>query len=73
MKAYAILCNQFQIENAIIIGTSADQSGNMQNHMWNAVKPEDGNWYAVDVTWDDQKTKHITSTSLQVRRRMDFI
>lgn len=56
-KAYAILCNQFQIENAIITGTSADQSGSMQNHMWNAVKPEDGNWYAVDVTWDDQKDK----------------
>lgn len=23
------------------------------NHAWNLVKLEDGNWYAVDVTWDD--------------------
>jgi hypothetical protein len=22
--------------------------------MWNAVQMEDGNWYGVDVTWDDQ-------------------
>ena len=22
--------------------------------MWNYVQMEDGNWYAVDVTWDDQ-------------------
>lgn len=56
-KAYAILCNQFQIKNAIITGVSVDKSGDSQNHMWNAVTLEDENWYAVDVTWDDQKSK----------------
>lgn len=25
------------------------------NHMWNAVELEDGKWYVVDVTWDDEQ------------------
>lgn len=50
-KAFKILCESFDIETALITGCA-----NGGGHMWNYVKMEDGNWYLVDVTWDDQKS-----------------
>lgn len=44
-EAFKILCDLAGIPCTIAV--SAD-------HEWNHVKMEDGNWYAVDVTWDDQ-------------------
>jgi hypothetical protein len=38
------------IENVYIIG---EASG---NHAWNLVKLDDGNWYWIDLTWDDSAT-----------------
>lgn len=49
-KAFKILCAKFGIESVLITGNA--QGG---SHMWNYVKMDDGNWYLVDVTWDDQK------------------
>lgn len=43
--AYKILCNRAGIENIPIYSTQL-------GHMWNLVKL-DGNWYHVDVTYDD--------------------
>ena len=51
-KAFQYLMNQVEIENAIVIGVGTNSNGNTENHAWNYVKL-DGNWYAVDVTWDD--------------------
>lgn len=48
-KAFKILCRQFGIECALIIGRAGGE-----NHMWNYVKMDDGKWYLVDTTWDDQ-------------------
>lgn len=45
-KAFAMLCDRVGIENMIVTGN------NDQNHMWNMVKI-DGDWYHVDVTFDD--------------------
>lgn len=56
-EAFKLLCDREDIPCTLIAGegrTSASSSG--ENHMWNAVQMEDGNWYGVDVTWDDQKT-----------------
>ena len=47
-KAFKILCDEFGIPCALVSG---DASG---PHMWNYVQMEDGKWYLVDVTWDDQ-------------------
>lgn len=46
-EAFKILCDLAGIP--CIIAVSDD-------HEWNHVKMEDGNWYAVDITWDDQDT-----------------
>lgn len=24
------------------------------NHIWNAIQTEDGQWYEIDVTWNDE-------------------
>ncbi|MGN0520506.1 MAG: dockerin type I domain-containing protein [Candidatus Fimenecus sp.] len=44
-EAFKILCDLAGIP--CIIAVSAE-------HEWNHVKMEDGKWYAVDITWDDQ-------------------
>ena len=36
----------------LVTGTATNSSGATEDHMWNYVKL-DGEWYAVDVTWDD--------------------
>ena len=45
-KAFSYLCNLAGIENTIVTGETT------VHHMWNMVKLG-GNWYHVDVTWDN--------------------
>ncbi len=46
-EAFKILCDLAGIPCVIAVSDT---------HEWNHVKMEDGKWYAVDVTWDDQDT-----------------
>ncbi len=48
-EAFKLLCDYNGIPCVCVSGT-----GNSENHMWNCVRMDDGKWYAVDVTWDDQ-------------------
>ena len=48
-RAFKMLCDKANIPCALIGGI-----GNTGAHMWNAVQMDDGKWYGVDVTWDDQ-------------------
>jgi hypothetical protein len=48
-KSYGIPC-------MIITGVGVTTNGT-EAHAWNAVRMEDGKWYCVDVTWDDQASK----------------
>lgn len=47
--AFKFLCDKENIPCLAIGGRAGGSS-----HMWNAVQMEDGAWYAVDTTWDDQ-------------------
>lgn len=51
-KAFQYLMNEAGIENTIVIGTGTNSRNETESHAWNYVKLE-GQWYAVDVTWDD--------------------
>lgn len=51
-KAFQYLMNEIGIENTIVIGTGTNSKNQTENHAWNYVKLN-GQWYAVDVTWDD--------------------
>lgn len=48
-RAMQALLNKKGIENYTVSGTSKGEG-----HTWNVVKLDDGQWYQVDVTWDDQ-------------------
>lgn len=48
-EAFKMLCDREGIPCVIVVGKSGDGG-----HAWNYVKMEDGKWYAVDLTWDDQ-------------------
>ena len=51
-RAYKYILDDLGIENILVTGTAVNSTGASEEHMWNYVKVN-GNWYAVDVTWDD--------------------
>lgn len=50
-KAFSWLCKEAGIKEQLVYGTANDGTG-VQPHAWNQVCV-DGEWYYVDVTWDD--------------------
>ena len=49
--AFKLLCDQYSIPCIYVTGTGGGGA-----HGWNYVRMDDAQWYAVDVTWDDQTT-----------------
>lgn len=47
------LLDKLNIPCVLVYGDGYDDNGNLEPHAWNYVKMEDGNWYAIDSTWDD--------------------
>ena len=57
-ETMAAVLNYLDIENVIATGwgvASGQPTNNSDAHAWNMVKLGDGNFYHVDVTWDDQE------------------
>ncbi len=52
-EAFKVILDRLDIPCVIVYGEGVDGSGRTESHAWNYVKMEDGNWYAVDATWDD--------------------
>ncbi len=50
--AFQLLCRRLGIECTIVEGTSDFNSDADNGHMWNCILL-DGDWYHVDVTWND--------------------
>ncbi len=50
-EAFKLLCDREGIPCITVIGT-----GNGGAHKWNMVLMEDGKWYTLDATWDDQES-----------------
>ena len=48
-KMFKALCDLYDVPCLLISGY-----GDSEAHMWNYVMMDDGKWYAVDCTWDDQ-------------------
>jgi len=49
-KAFLILCEKEGINSVVVKGTALPS---LVSHAWNYVQMENGNWYAIDVTWND--------------------
>lgn len=47
-RAFQLLLNTRKIPNIFVTGQSRNQ-----NHAWNLVEIDNGNWYWYDLTWDD--------------------
>lgn len=55
--AAKLVCNYYKIPCVVCAsGTEYDEYGELiaGGHMWNIVQMEDGKWYELDITWDDQ-------------------
>jgi hypothetical protein len=50
-KAFKLICDRVDIPCVVIYGNESEEEE--AAHMWNYVQMEDGNWYGIDVTWDD--------------------
>lgn len=51
-RSYKLILDELGIPCIIACGVAKNSSGDIESHAWNYVQL-DGNWYAVDVTWDD--------------------
>ncbi len=52
-KGFKLFCDLYGIPCMVVTGDGVTNTGS-EPHAWNVVRMEDGAWYAVDVTWDDQ-------------------
>ncbi len=50
-KSFKVICDKLGIPCALVSGYAGEP------HMWNCVQMEDGKWYLVDATWDDQESR----------------
>ena len=51
-ESFKMICDYYKIPCVTITGY-----GNGGPHMWNAVQMDDGLWYFIDATWNDQTEK----------------
>lgn len=52
-EIFKLLCDREGIPCVCVVGEGG-YGDNTGAHKWNYVQMEDGQWYGVDVTWDDQ-------------------
>lgn len=51
-KSFKYIMDSLNIPCILVGGIATNNSSNTESHMWNYIQL-DGNWYGVDVTWDD--------------------
>ena len=67
-KAFSYLVQSMGIPCFCVSGTAVNSIGQIDHHMWNVVQIN-GDWYNVDVTWDDP----VTYTGENVLRHDYFL
>ena len=60
-KATKLLCEKAGIECYTVSGEAVNYDGKTEGHMWNIVNI-DGNYYHLDVTWDDPTSQDSAQT-----------
>ncbi len=54
-KMFKALCDLYNVPCVIVLGQAKESNtAESVNHMYNYVQMNDGKWYMVDATWDDQ-------------------
>ena len=57
-RAFQILCEVNGVECVCVFGDGVTSEGT-EGHMWNYVKLDNGKWYAVDVTWNENTDSEL--------------
>lgn len=52
-RAFKYILDDLEIPTIIACGLAKNSAGVTETHAWNYVQLENGQWYAIDVTWDD--------------------
>ena len=61
-RAFQLLCGRLGVHCGVIQGRAEGfADGENTNHIWNCVRLE-GNWYPVDVTWDDLDSDDVVGS-----------
>ncbi len=63
-RSFKYLMDSLGISCTLVIGKGTNSEGKTENHAWNYVQV-DGNWYAIDCTWDDpiSTTGYVSESS----------
>ena len=63
-RSFKYLMDELGIPCTLVIGTGTNSQGETENHAWNYVQLN-GNWYAIDCTWDDpvSSTGYVSQNS----------
>lgn len=51
-KSFKYIMDALNIPCILVSGTATNSSGRTESHMWNYIQLN-GNWYGIDLTWDD--------------------
>ena len=51
-RSFKYILDELNIPCVLVSGTGTNSNGETESHAWNYVQLN-GNWYALDVTWDD--------------------
>lgn len=71
-RAFKLICDRLDIPCVLVSGVAIN-SGGSGAHMWNYVQMDDGNWYAVDVTWDDPTVSGVSGNVSGYERDTYFL
>lgn len=63
-RSFKYLMDELGIPCTLVIGTGTNSQGETENHAWNYIQLN-GNWYAIDCTWDDpvSSTGYVSQNS----------
>lgn len=63
-RSFKYLMDELGIPCTLVIGQGTNAQGQTENHAWNYVQIN-GNWYAIDCTWDDpvSTTGYVSQSS----------
>ena len=63
-RSFKYLMDKLGIPCTLVIGQGTNSQGQTENHAWNYVQLN-GNWYAIDCTWDDpvSTTGYVSQSS----------
>ena len=67
-RSFKYILDELNIPCVLVSGTGTNSNGETESHAWNYVQLN-GNWYAVDVTWDDPVIVGNGSTELDDETR----